>query len=311
VGVFAASGVGALFGILAVTGWTPLGGPNHCIETGRCYCEAFDGGVQAVRAGLPGVRQWANTWSNLVPIFSGLGLALVCAYDRAGNRLAKSTQELTWGHYYPVIFMLIIGFMGPGSMFFHASITHGGGLIDNLSMLLFVWFLLAYGVAVRTDGVRASHRHARFWRLVKGRAVHEGRYRRFLLVFIGGVTVSMGLLWAGLYEAGWGLYLILPVALFPLVEGYRMWRGSRAIGRTTPTQAGLRSHQVGWFFGAGVLSFAVALLTWFTGHQAGEGLCDPASRLQWHALWHVLANLTAVMLFLHFRGVELGLDTGR
>jgi len=309
VGAFAASAAGLAFGTFWWTGWAPLGAPNHCIDTGKCYCEAFDGGVEAVRAGLPGVRQWANTWSNLVPIGTGLLLALCCAWDRAGNRLARSTQELTWGHYYPVIFMLIIGFMGPGSMFFHASITHLGGLIDNLSMLLFVWFLIAYGVFVRAEGAPDEHRDARFWRLVKGRAVHRGRYGRFAAIFLTGVGLSMVLLWAGLYRRGWGLALIVPVVLFPIVEGYRMWKGTRAVGREPLSMARFwRSQKTVWFFAGGVLSFAVALLTWFTGHQAGEGLCDPASRFQWHAVWHVLANVTAALLFLHFRGVELGFE---
>jgi len=295
-----------LFGVFVWQGWAPLGEANHCLDTGKCYCEAFD--RAAVQAGAPGVRQHANTWSNLFPIVTGLGLALLCAWDRAGNRLARSTQELTWGHWYPVIFMLIIGFMGPGSMFFHASMTHVGGLIDNLSMLLFVWFLLAYGVFVRAEGAQGAQQDSAFWRAVRGRAVHQGRYGRFWAIFLVGVGVSMALLWAGFYRRGWGLALIAPVALFPLVEGYRMLRGARSVGRRTLAQSGLRSDKTRWFFAGGVVSFGVALLTWGTGHQAGEGLCQPHSWFQWHALWHVLANITAALLFLHFRGVELDYD---
>ena len=48
------------------------------------------------------------------------------------------------GRFHALIYGGLVVFLGPGSMFFHGSLTHYGGWIDNFSMILYVTFILCY-----------------------------------------------------------------------------------------------------------------------------------------------------------------------
>lgn len=273
-------------------GW--VGDPHHCAvvwnEAGptdqvkavhECFCEHFE--IDDVRARRPGIRQFSNTLSNLVPLLTGLILALRSGLDRFDDKLLVDHNEETWGWFYPLVFVLVVGFMGPGSMFLHASITEWGGLVDNLSMFLFVWFLFAYGAYVRVS----LHDHSTQKRVFTG-------------LFLGGTAVSMGLLtFTDIYVQGRASWLLAPAGVYVLAELWLQWKGRK--GRTF------------WFWCA-VLTFAAAIGLWSVSIVDGDLLCSedgwltPRSYVQAHGLWHILANLTAVFLFLHFRGTDTPFD---
>lgn len=52
---------------------------------------------------------------------------------------------------YPLVYLPVLIFLGLGSMWFHASITQFGGIIDELSMYIFVSFILIYTLVRMTD----------------------------------------------------------------------------------------------------------------------------------------------------------------
>lgn len=279
-----------VFGLFNWWGW--VGDPHHCAvvwdasgptdqvrEIHQCFCEEFD--IEDVRGQRPGIRQFSNTLSNIVPLITGLILAARSGLDRFDDKLLADSDEDTWGWYYPLVFVLVVGFMGPGSMFLHASITEWGGYVDNLSMFLFVWFLFAYGAYVRV-----SRQHHSTQKLV------------FSGLFVGGTLLSMGILmFTDVYVKGQASWLLAPAGLYVVAELYLQWTG--------------RKLQTWWFWCA-VVAFAGAIFIWSLSTQYGEALClgdrqgtlGPRSLIQAHGVWHILANLTAVFLFLHFRGTD-------
>jgi hypothetical protein len=85
-----------------------------------CYCEQV----------LPGkmIKQRSNTWSNLGFVLVGLiMLASLPAVVAGSGR--DPMEERT---FYAVLYGCVVIFLGPGSMFFHASMKKWGGWIDTL-----------------------------------------------------------------------------------------------------------------------------------------------------------------------------------
>ena len=60
---------------------------------------------------------------------------------------------------------------------------------------------------------------------------------------------------------------------------------------------------------ASLAVYVPALGVWWLS-LSGRWLCEPASLLQGHALWHVLTALSPGMLYLYFRNGELEPDAG-
>lgn len=116
----------ALAGVASVVVLGVLGWPGARIdcELHTCFCEA-------PRAGL--VFQPANTWSNLAPVFAGLGVAgLAWRHPREG----AAQRFLAW------VGPPALVFQGVGSMYFHAGLTDWGGALDAMSMFAIAGLLV-------------------------------------------------------------------------------------------------------------------------------------------------------------------------
>jgi hypothetical protein len=111
--------------------WEPNGG----LTSGKFFCET-------VREGT--IRQPINTWSNLGFISVGLLVAW-----RIGRDAASGTNHLTGTRSVPLLYALLAGFLGVGSMYLHASWTRTGGAIDVSSMFVYASFLIAHGLTKR------------------------------------------------------------------------------------------------------------------------------------------------------------------
>ncbi len=135
-GVCAASLVlsAVAFVLLGQGGWP--GAAHECVATATCYCEA----------GRPGwIAQPANTWSSLAFIAAGLAIAWHASWDRTTQRSAPD-NPIASTHVYPGVLALSVCLLGPGAMFFHASLTDWGGVLDVASMYLFLNFWLFYNL---------------------------------------------------------------------------------------------------------------------------------------------------------------------
>ncbi len=297
-----------VFAIIAATGWP--GQPDYCLvewEDGAptgvvhdphfCYCETtFE--LSEVQNNEPGIRQDANTWSNLALLFMGLAMALWTGVARHKGRL-DGPSRMNSDTLYPLIFSLAVGFMGPGSMFFHASLTRWGGWVDMFSMFLFANFLLTYGLCVRLcdedDGLIPFMRFCdRTWRegLLFG-LVYAALSVGFMFIVaytdiqereLGHLLLGPGILWAGLE------------LIYIIVKGIKDgWR-----------------HRFFWYIGA-VLSLGLAFVFWGLSKSPGDPWCSltdgvftATSALQAHGIWHTLAGVMAVLLFFYFRVSEDG-----
>lgn len=233
--------------IFALAGWP--GEPNGCISRDTCFCERFRDGP---------VRQPANTFSNLG--FMAAALAMAVHSQRARRRAPERRNRMTTDVRYAALYVATVAFLGPGSMYLHASMTGWGGKVDVTSMYVFVAFLIAYGVA-------------------RWRDLSWGSFLALYFALAVGFTVSLLLPISSDVVFG-GL-----VATSALVEGLALRRHR---SRTT---------RKAWLLGAGAC-FGLAFAIWIPSRSSTGALCAPDSLLQGHALWHLLcAGATGCLYF--------------
>ena len=235
-----------LFVILAAAGWP--GDPDRCFESVRsqltdtCYCERISDGL---------VRQPWNTWSNFSFIIVGLLLFLFVSLDRAHPR---SENPMVEGGFYPILYSGVVLFLGPGSMFFHASMTAIGGLIDNVSMYLFVGFISWYNISRLYPHFRPP-----------------STFNRYFWTSIAALTIIT----AALMNVDYGSTAVFVcVVAAAVVIQIGIWRSSTV------------QRQLGWsiaFLGVFVLSVVIWALS-----KTGGALCEqPRTLPQGHVLWHL------------------------
>lgn len=249
----------AVFALLATLGWP--GAEHSCVASASCYCEA---------AGPGPIRQPANTWSGLGWAVSGLWIAWDASRRR--RRADSAVNRMTSTRFYPGLYALVVAFLAPGAMFYHASLTEWGGKLDILSMYLFIDFWILYNVTRLYDLSR----------------------RTFLVVYIVVTTllliprVGFNSIDAGIaiFVALIGVAVLSEVAI-ALPERVR-WLGPR---RRLVVQRG-------WLW-ASIALFLVA--------RAAEDYlpCDPRSWLQRHAVLHLVQAVSNAATWLYLATGEL------
>ncbi len=262
-GALAAVGLMGALVIWGLAGWP--GVPSDCtLPGGNCYCEA----AQPPPTDAIG-KQPANTWSNLAPIAAGLAILLVADAERRRRQQSqRAANPMLEGTFYPIGYGLVVLLLGPGSAAFHGSLTQFGGWLDTLSMTAFISFVLLYD-AFRI--ARTDDNHVAF----------AGAYAA-VLAALGALTWLI---------AGTGIFVFAAlVSIAVILELVVATRGA----------AGVRRPLMPWLV-AGLVTFAVALLIWRLSWTDAP-LCEPGSLLQGHAVWHVLAEAVAPLIFFaHFR----------
>jgi hypothetical protein len=261
-----------VFFALAALGWP--GSLDSCTQPGgNCYCESFGSLNQDIV-----VRQPANTWSGLFAVVFGLIILAVADRDRReGGSVPNPMRE---GAFYALMYGGLTVFLGPGAMFFHASMTKLGGWLDNLSMVLYVTFLLLYTV----------------FRLFRW----DGRVSNFVWTYVPLNIVLAAISW---FVEGSGTFM------FAIGAGLALLLEAGILLRIIKT---LRREFWPWF-AAALLAFGAGFAIWALSGTGGP-LCDPSSLFQGHAVWHLLAmSLTPFLLFLYFRTetrAELSTEAG-
>lgn len=251
-----------VFGVLAVYGWP--GGPDTCFVPNevdgldQCYCETL-------RSGL--IKQVANTWSNLGFVIVGLSLLLIAGKDKVRS---DATNSLSNGSSIAILFGSVIVLMGPGSMFFHASMVDWAGFIDSTSMFLLLFFIIGYNLYQVTSSALFS------W---------------LSWIISLAITVSALTLVILIPEIAAEIFIAFAVltALIDLVVHLasrlkRSWK---------------------WYFSfLGV--FSIAIVIWVMS-GTGMPLCiEDAVFLQGHAWWHLLSAVSMIFLFFYYRSENGG-----
>jgi Ceramidase len=259
------------------------GPPDDCVDrTGpkpfdKCYCESFSDGP---------LKQPANTLSNLGSILIGAGLlAYVALAEPRRDNPMTADPWIAFGYGALTIFL------GTGSMFLHASMSRVGGWFDNISMDVYITFILVYNVVRLNNWGRLA-----FWisyvvlnvllLVLTYPTVIEGSGKVFFGVFIGLTLLTE-------------LQINLPVTI-PSGRG-PVFMKTLVVG----------IERSPWWLLAGLGAFGLAFVIWIAS-QTGGALCtDPDSAFQWHGVWHVLSGAAAGCFFFYFRSEKrLGLPYG-
>jgi hypothetical protein len=242
-------------------GWPTT--PDRCVAQG-CYCEHFE--LADVLAGATGVRQPVNTWSNLYAIGTSLFVAWQMVRDR---RRPAATNVIRSANPIADLYVFVVLFLGLGSMWMHGSIARDVSWIDGLSMYTFTVYLIFYTLdrGLARTGVGDSVRSRVFW------IGYPLTSAAFGAVAAAGVDSVI-------------LIGITVIVYFVLELGFAGLLVDRLARR---------------YWIAGIAAIAVATIFW-TLSQTGGPLCDPFSWFQPHGLlWHILAGVTAVMMYLYWR----------
>jgi hypothetical protein len=246
----------AVFFTLGAMGWP--GEPDSCTRrqpngaNNGCYCERFHAGM---------IKQPINTWSNIG--FVVVGLLILTSVG--GASAPTPSNPMTAATAYSILYGVLVVFLGPGSMFFHASMTKLGGWLDNLSMNLFISFILVYDIT---------------------RVLHLG-VAAFWVVFLI-LNVAVGIVTWRVDDSGSKFFIGLIVAV-ALVEVLLL----------TAQLGGVERTFAPWLL-LTVVAFGVAIPIWWWS-QTGRALCRPDSLWQGHGLWHILSAVSAGLIFLYLR----------
>jgi hypothetical protein len=226
------------------------------------YCEAIGGGIFA---------QPVNTLSNVSYSLVGLFALFTVGRDRSSRSLGTSHRTLVGS-----VLGWVALLLGLGSAAFHGTLSHWGGLLDNVAMNLFVSFILVYDIT-RLEG----------W---------SKKAFTFLYAALNGVTTAVLLHDDG---CSLGLFALLVVAaglaecmvVFP---GWFPWTSHRLVGRRVP------------YLGGALATFTFAWGVWRLS-DTGAALCASESLLQGHSLWHLLTASTIGLLFAYLRSERASL----
>jgi len=239
-----------------------------------------------------GVKQPWATWSDLSFVAAGFWLLWLFQYydrmsssDRLGTMIVPANADnpmITIGAL-SVIYALIVIFMGPPSMWYHASIKEWAGWFDAMSVVVWLFFNAAY-VWVTLCGP--------MWGKLRG----IGRPITVLCIW-GGFLLTFG-----------------PIAYkipdFRLVL-YFIAGGSWGLGEIMYLILGCAKHsdvrfrRNGWLFLANFLVLGATMTIWVFWNPSVSLLtppdaCQAREAFPRHAWFHILASLSCLITFFSF-----------
>lgn len=251
----------AALGLLLSLDWIPDSADDSCIADNDCHCEQRLTGKRKI-------RQPVNTWSDLGFVAAGLIIFYMLGAARLNGVEAKNPLQIT--SFYSIVYGFLVVYLGPGSMYYHASTKKWGGWLDNMSMVFWTFFLVIYVIARGTD-------------LDQGIAA---------LIWVGAVVLAGLLIW---FVEGSGKYVFgVAVAVWGVLEIVILI--AQATGGSV---MGLHREEWGWL-PAAAISFGLAIFIWLRSKD-GKPWCYPNSWAQGHAAWHFLSALSAFFIFLYLR----------
>jgi hypothetical protein len=241
------------------------------------FCEHMQAG---------GVKQPWATWSDLSFIAAGLWLLWFLQYFvRTGSRTSGETTsgelqnpmlQIGW---LSVAYGMIVIFMGPPSMWFHASMKDWAGWFDSMSVVLwlmfnacYVLYTLCFAMWDRGRGVARTITVLAVW-------------AAFAVVF-GAIAVKFpGARLFGYFISGglWGIAEIIYI--------FVAWRAKGVVFRRT-----------WWLFVSNFILLAVTMTIWvfFNDGIVSATSCQARESFPGHALFHILASFSTILTFISF-----------
>ncbi|RIK53806.1 hypothetical protein DCC62_32135 [candidate division KSB1 bacterium] len=211
------------------------------------------------------VAQPANAWSSLGFALIGLLVLGQCRNDLSVHKRRERWNPMTRQTSYAATYGVALIVIGLSSAFYHASLTFVGQFFDVMGMYLLATFVLVYNLDR--------------WRTMPKKS--------FVLMYLAANLILAYLLIEVPVLRRWIFGAILLVALAP--EFLRR-RQQRADIQTKYLRAALAT-------------LLTAFIIWVFDYA--KILCDPASWLQGHALWHLLGAQAAGYLYLYYRSENI------
>lgn len=231
-----------------------------------CFCERPRGD----QPGIKWIAQPANTWSNISFILSSLFMAWSADTKKFPSpEFWNNKNFLVENKFLQASYVAVVAFLGPGSMFMHASLTNWGGTVDLISMLLIAVWICIFSIA----------------------RIFYPSFSAIISLFVIFILTSIGLCVFMVYghpPAGQifeGL-LYSSIIINIMIGIWRHWKKSN------------RRIQYK-LFAASFLSMLLAIAIWVPSRSGGR-LCFPNSIFQGHAVWHTLTAVSTVFLFFFF-----------
>jgi len=236
--------------VFYITLFIQFPGRNDCLapdgQSDLCYCEAFSSGP---------VKEVSNTYSALG--FSVAGFGILYSLTRS----QKSVNLMTSSVEYPTVYGFLAIFLGPGSMFFHSTLSTFGVFMDTFSMYSWLGFVFVFNIMRLTS---ISLTFAAIFYLV-------------FQISLNVVQWNMG--------GDWVFTFLVVVAVFSeiavFLKKWKKWDWGSYL----------------WFVG-GLVSFGVAYYVWKQARTGGP-LCFPHSIVQGHAIWHILTAVTVACIYMY------------
>lgn len=211
------------------------------------------------------VAQPANAWSSLGFALIGLLVLGQCGNDLSAHKRRERWNPMTRQLGYAATYGVALIVIGLGSAFYHASLTFVGQFFDVMGMYLLATFILLYNL----DRWRTMPR------------------KSFVVTYLAANLMLAYLLIELPILRRWIFGVILLAALAP--EFLR--RRRRRVDIQTK------------YLRAAVAIMLTAFIIWILDYA--KVLCDPASWLQGHALWHLLGAQAAGYLYLYYRSENI------
>lgn len=242
------------------------------------FCEPIEFGA--------GIKQPWATWSDLSFIAAGLWILWLFQYfGRRGTGwfadfFSKGDNPMTIIGALSITYGMIVIFMGPPSMWFHASIKEWAGWFDTMSVVIWLMFNAVYVIYLIAAAMWGKGRGLPFPWTVIVLSVWAGLV--ILSGIIGKADPDLRLI---LYFAGgvpWGIGEIV-YAILARENGTAKYR--RRL----------------WLFltNIGLLIVTMTIWVFFNDNIVGSG-CLSRESFPGHALFHILASFSTILTFLSF-----------
>jgi hypothetical protein len=224
------------------------------------------------------IKQPISVWTDLAFVLSGVGLMLIAAL-KSGPEGAAAPDDppiLRTGSWAPFLYSAVVVYMGPGSMYFHASLKSWAGWGDAFSISNWAAFGLGYTT----------------WRVCQNHRLVGNNCWVLLVVWLG-VAIPAAILSA--ITGNGRAVLMICVAFWLLLELVVMvmvwgnWSGRWK--NPLPFDRG------GWWLLASALAFLAAFGCWIPSGAVLHIWCNPTSAAQGHGFWHIFAAAGTFTVF--------------
>jgi hypothetical protein len=242
------------------------------------FCEPFQDGP---------IKQPSATWSDLSFIASGLWLLWWMAmFARPGTMSSGATSVTTTADnpmivagWLSITYAFIVIFMGPPSMWFHASMKNWGGWFDSISVVVWLGFNAVYVGYTLLFAMWGNGRGA-------ARPIAVLAATAALVVVFGSI--------------GWAE----PSArLFGYIVAGGLWGIAEVVYIFVAAYAtGVEYRRTWWMFlvNFGILATTMTVWVLFNDAVVSQEACQSREDIPGHAFFHILASVSTAWTFFDF-----------